>query len=119
MAAPSVEVIARVHRASGALALAHRPVLRERRGALNGRGIVASGLVNVVVGSIRVDGPHELRARAGVVVTKVFEDVVLGKRVRGPSVHRQVRVPVGGPRARVVDGAITSDEVRACLDKAT
>lgn len=92
-------MVARGHGATSTLVLADRPILLKGGCALDRRSIDTRGLVDVVVGSVRVDSPYELGTAAGVVVAEVLKDVVLDERVRRPAVHGQVGVTSGRERA--------------------
>jgi hypothetical protein len=102
---PGVEVGGRVDAAAGALVAAHRPVLLEGLGTVDGRRVGAGGLVDVVDGAVRGHLALLLRARRGVVRSKVLDDVVLDERAARPAVDGQVAVAVGLVATRVVDGA--------------
>src|SRR5690606_24320200 len=101
---PGVEVVARRDGATGALLLAHAPVLRERRAvALDRRGVVAHRPVDVVGAAVGGDGA--LVVARGPVGAPVVDHVVLDQRAAGPSVQREVGVAGRGERPRVGHGA--------------
>jgi hypothetical protein len=81
-------VVACGYGAASTLVLANRPVLLEGGCALNRRCVDTRGLVDVVIRSVRVDGPDKLGSAAGIVVAEILEDVVLDERVRRPAVNR-------------------------------
>lgn len=82
----------------GALATqvtAHAPVLFEGGViALDGSGIRAGGLVDVVGRVVAVDSPHRGQASAGVVVSVVLDDIVLDERIGCPSIDGEIAVAV-------------------------
>lgn len=92
---PGVEVVAGGHGTAGALALTDGPVLVEGLGAGDGGLVHLSVLVDVVVGTVAVDGALVLHARAGVVGAVVLEDVVLDQGTLGPTVDTQVSITRG------------------------
>src|SRR5690606_9130941 len=74
----------------------------EGPGALDGGGVVAGRLVDVV--GAAVAGDRALVGAGGPVGAPVVDDVVLDERVPGPAVQRQVRVAGRVEAARVRHG---------------
>lgn len=94
-ASPGVEVIRGGDRATGPLVLANGPVLVEGGRALDRRLVDLLVLVDVVGGSVTVDGAFVRHARARIVAAIVLEDVVFNQGVSGPSIHREVGISIG------------------------
>jgi hypothetical protein len=86
MASPSLEMIALSHGTSVMMIPASREVLIEGSGAYDGRGVVASRLVDVVIAAVAVDAAYDLAGSARVIVTERFDDAVLGKWAFLPAV---------------------------------
>ena len=114
---PGVEVVAHGDGTTGALLLADRPVLVEGGGAIDGRLVVAGGLVDVVGGAVGGDGSETLGTGRRVVGAKVLDDVVLDERVAGPAVDGEVAVARGVEGARVGDGASGTGVPALATDK--
>lgn len=91
-ALPRVEEVARGDGPAGPLALADGPVLLEGGGPLDGGGVGARRLVQVVGAAVGGDAALGLGARRGarVVGAEVLEDVVLDQGGGGPAVDAEV-----------------------------
>ena len=87
---------------TGALGLAHRPVLLKSH-STNNRGLVGAGaLVNVICCPATHDGALPCSSAGGVVLgTEVLDGVVLDKRVPGLSIDGKVTVAIGAIGTRV------------------
>src|SRR6185312_11359844 len=105
VAGPGVEEVAGGDGAAGAPGLPDRPVLVERGGALDRRGVVPGRLVDVVGAAVAGDGA--LVGAGGPVAAPVVGDVVLDQRIGGPAVQGQVAV-AGGVEAAGVGHRLTS-----------
>jgi hypothetical protein len=96
----------RIHRPARVPLGPNRPVLRERRGADNGRGVDAPFAPDFVGAAVGLEG-----AVAGVVavvgrvvlVAEVFDHVVFDEGVGRPAVEAEVGVAGGGEGAGVVE----------------
>lgn len=106
LSSPSVKVRLHVDRAAAALLLTHRPVLLKGLGAVDGRGVGALGLRDLVLGAVRSDGALNGCCGRGIVGTKVLNDVVFDQRVASPAVDGEVGVAAVFISAGVSDGAI-------------
>jgi hypothetical protein len=104
----------RVHRPARVPLGPNRPVLRERRGADDGRGVDAPFAPDFVGAAVGLEG-----AVAGVVavvgrvvlVAEVFDHVVFDERVGRPAVEAEVGVTGGGEGAGVVEEPCRRDLV--------
>jgi len=103
---PGIEVVLDGDAAADTVVLADGPVLIEGRGALNGRRVHTSGLVNLIGAAVALDAADLGGAAGGVVVAVTFDDVVLDKRVLGPAIEGKVAVSAGIEVAAVGDGPI-------------
>lgn len=90
LAAPFLEVLARVDRAADALLATDGPVLVEGSGADDGRLVDTPGAVDVVHAAIVLDGAEARRAGRRVVRAVGLDNVVLDERVGGPAVEREI-----------------------------
>ena len=88
------------------LGVANGPELLEGLGAVDRGLVVASGLEDVVVGSVAVDGTLPLSSGGGVVGAVRLDDVVLDERVASPAVDSEVAVAVGLVCTRVLDHTV-------------
>lgn len=96
----------RIDRPAGVPLGAHRPVLRESRGADDGGGVDAPFAPDFVGAAVGLEG-----AVAGVVavvggvvfVAEVLDYVVFHERVGGPAVEAEVGVSCGAEGAGVVE----------------
>ena len=117
---PSVEVARRADGAANVasgilLGVADGPELLEGLSTVDRGLVVASGLEDIVVGSIAVDGTLPLGSGRGVVGAVGLDDVVLDQGVASPAVHSEVAVSVGVVVALVVD--VTSQMLASALDR--
>ena len=99
---PSIKVSLDVDAAANALLLPDTPELLEGSCADNARLVGTGSLVNVVGSTIGGDAALLGRSAAGIVRSKVLDDVVFNERVLSPAVEREIRVDGAVvPRARV------------------
>lgn len=105
LGSPSIKVSLHVDGAAAALVGAHRPVLVEGLGAVDGGLVDALGLGDLVRRAVGGDGALDGGLRGGVVGAEVLDDVVFDQWVAGPAVNGKVGVAVGVVRAGVGDGA--------------
>jgi hypothetical protein len=113
---PGVEVSADIDAALGAVLLADGPVLLEGLGAVDGGGVGAGALEDLVGAAVNIDGSLALSAAGGVVGAEGLDDVILDERALGPAVDGEVAVTVGGVLSGEADGSAclvskTPDEV--------
>src|SRR5690606_15899300 len=113
---PRVEVVADGDGAARAPRLPDAPVLLERGGADDGRGVDPRRLVDVI--RTTVTGDRAPERPGGPEGAPVVDDVVLHERVRRPAVEGQIRVALRVEAAGVGHGpgcagapALTEDEV--------
>lgn len=113
MRGPGVKMVARGHRATDSMRCANRPVLRESLSTVDRRSVDTSRRVDVVGAAIRLNGPLEFTAGAGIVRAKTLNNVVLDERVAGPAVNSQVRVAIGLVSPGILDRARRSARLLA------
>jgi len=111
---PSIEVVGHGNSAAGALGGAHRPVLVEGAGALDGGRVDALRAVDVVGAAVGSHAAHAGGACRRVVGAEALDHVVLDQRVAGPAVDCEVGVAVGSIVGCVVDDPVVDTGVPAC-----
>ena len=103
---PLLEVLSRINRATDMALRPHAPVLRERRGADDGRLIDSPFAPDLVGTAVALEGTvaRVVAVVGGIVlVAEVFDHVVFDERVCGPAVEAEVCVAVGAEGAGVVE----------------
>jgi hypothetical protein len=98
---PGIEVVLSGDGTTNTVVLANGPVLVEGRGALNGRSVCTSSLVNLVGAAIALDSAKLSGAGGGIVVAVLIDDVVFDQGALGPAVEGDVAVAVALPGAAV------------------
>jgi len=105
LASPRIKVRLHIHASTGALVLAHRPVLLKGLGTINRRLVSTRALRNLVAGAIRGHGALVLGLARRVVCAEVLDNVVLDEGVARPAVDGEVAVAIGVVGAAVGNGA--------------
>lgn len=83
---PCVKVSTDINGAARAVTGTNGPVLLEGRRSQDRRLVGAGRLKDLVGAAVHSDGTLCACGRRGIVVTEVFDDVVLNQRVRGPAI---------------------------------
>lgn len=104
---PCRNVVLERNGSAGALALADGQVLVEGLGALDGRGVAANDLVDVVRRAVGRDCSLVGACRPGVVGAICINDIVFDERACGPAVEGEERVTARANGARVADGSVS------------
>lgn len=103
---PSIEMGSGSDASTGTLVATNRPVLLECLGTIDGWGVGAGGLVEVVDAAVDGDFSLLLSTVGWVVCAEVLDDVVLDERVAGPAVDCEVAVTLWLVGTSVLDRSV-------------